>query len=81
LATPTVTHPVTGVYCVIGDGWARPVGPYAVTIFNAGQGGHATVNPGFWANGACPQGNAVTVSTFNAAGALADSYFSFAKLG
>lgn len=80
LAPPTVTHPATGVYCIVGEGWAEQGGAFSAALIGSGDGGSVAVNPYFWGSACNGTGFYMAVHTFNAAGAAADRYFVFSKL-
>lgn len=81
LAAPTVTHPATGVYCIVGDGWGDQGGPFAATLIGAtSDAGSVVVNPYFWGSACNGTGYYMAVHTYNNAGAATDRYFTFAKL-
>ena len=45
-----MTHPATGVYCIVGDGWGDQGGPFAATLIGStGDAGSVVVNPYFLA--------------------------------
>jgi hypothetical protein len=81
LAAPTVTHPATGVYCIVGDGWADQGGPFSANLIGAtSDAGSIVVNPYFWGSACNGTGYYMAVHTYNNAGAATDRYFVFAKL-
>ena len=81
LAVPTVTHPATGVYCIVGDGWGDQGGPFAATLIGStSDAGSVVVNPYFWGSACNGTGYYMAVHTYNNAGTATDRYFTFAKL-
>lgn len=81
LAVPTVTHPATGIYCIVGTGWGDQGGPFAANLIGAtNDAGSIVVNPYFWGSACNGTGYYMAVHTYNSAGAPADRYFNFAKL-
>ena len=81
LAAPTVTHPATGVYCIVGDGWVDQGGAFSATLIGStNDAGSVVVNPYFWGSACNGSGYFMAVHTYNNAGAATDRYFTFAKL-
>jgi hypothetical protein len=81
LAAPTVTHPATGVYCIVGTGWGDQGGPFAASLIGStSDAGSIVVNPYFWGSACNGTGYYMAVHTYNNAGTATDRYFTFAKL-
>ena len=75
LAAPTVTHPATGIYCIVGAGWGDQGGPFSANLIgSSGDAGSIVVRPVLISQEAPATAPAsyMAVSTYNSAGTATD---------